>query len=134
MCTHIFVLEFWSTFYIKERKERELKVLRVGELKKSSSISEEANKTNLPPPRLVANKSFQFPVSAHTQFLKISDTNWISFFESNSYRERTWSLLFWKIQFSLEKYLSKGSIEPVAAGFIGFWPHYKIFPTIVKTK
>ena len=93
------------------------------------SISEAPNKTNSPPPRLVANKSFS-PVWARTQFPKISNTNQIYF----DYWESTWSLLFWKIQFSLEKYLSKGSIEPVAAGFIGFWPHYKIFPTIVTAK
>ena len=93
------------------------------------SISEAPNKTNSPPPRLVANKSFS-PVSARAQFPKISNTNQIYF----DYWESTWSLLFWKIQFSLEKYLSKGSIEPVAAGFIGFWPHYKIFPTIVTAK
>ena len=40
------------------------------------SISEAPNKTNSPPPRLVANKSFS-PVSARAQFPKISNTNQI---------------------------------------------------------
>ena len=40
------------------------------------SISEAPNKTNSPPPRLVANKSFS-PVWARTQFPKISNTNLI---------------------------------------------------------
>ena len=40
------------------------------------SISEAPNKTNSPPPRLVANKSFS-PVWARTQFPKISNTNQI---------------------------------------------------------